>query len=43
VYLNEAQQIAKASIDHFTDRFITAEGKEIKLLKILVIGLTPFF
>ena len=33
VYLNEAQQIAKASIDHFTDRFITAEGKEIKLFK----------
>ena len=33
VYLNEAQQIAKASIDHFTDRFITADGKEIKLFK----------
>lgn len=32
-YLDEAQQIAKASIDHFTDRFITAEAKEIKLFK----------
>jgi predicted alpha-1,6-mannanase (GH76 family) len=33
VYLNEAQQIAKSAINHFTDGFTMAEGKRIKLFK----------
>jgi uncharacterized protein YyaL (SSP411 family) len=33
MYLSEAQQIAKAAIDHFTDEFTTTEGKGMKLFK----------
>ena len=33
VYLNEAQQIARAAIIHFTYDFTTSEGKGIKLFK----------
>ena len=32
-YLEEAQQIAKSAINHFTENFTTAEGKQIRLFK----------
>lgn len=32
-YLEEAQQIAKSAIHHFTEEFITVEGKKIRLFK----------
>jgi hypothetical protein len=32
-YLVEAQHIAGSAIDHFTEKFTTAEGKEIRLFK----------
>jgi len=32
-YLEEAQQIAKSAINHFTENYTTAEGKQIRLFK----------
>jgi predicted alpha-1,6-mannanase (GH76 family) len=32
-YLDEAQQIAKSAINHFTENYTTAEGKQIRLFK----------
>lgn len=32
-YLEEAQQIAKSAIKHFTENYTTAEGKQIRLFK----------
>ena len=32
-YLYEAQKIAKSAISYFTEEFVTAEGKKIKLFK----------
>jgi len=33
MYLDEARHIAKSAIDHFTEEFVTPEGKKIRLFK----------
>jgi predicted alpha-1,6-mannanase (GH76 family) len=33
IYLEEAQQIAKSAMKHFTENYTTADGKQIKLFK----------